>query len=302
MLILCVFVCSCWRRRLPDPRKVSVWRREHPHPVMLKHPCAVWRERPAPRGSNLLQGLCRPTWEAQSWLGWLSKVESFISIFSSSLFEQHGDPYLCILRSGLAGRRENSQRFGCKNRWASVWFSLPVFHVLKLGVFRKETLLETVAETKAWHNQQVLGFFISLFLLCVCAASAAGLWESLPFLPFPRTSFASRCWSEVFFIEWWSKLAHQMTWDNWFSFRSRKCLKELKNLTGTIGFVYEGILNFSATSLTCRERLRSGSGSVPKESKSGENYSYTCFCLSCMNIQLGKWETMAEPKHKETNS
>lgn len=51
--------------------------------------------------------------------------------------------------------------------------SLPVFYVLKLGVFRKEMLLKTVAETKAWCNQQVLGFFILLALLCVCAANTA---------------------------------------------------------------------------------------------------------------------------------
>lgn len=36
-------------------------------------------------------------------------------------------------------------------------FLLPVCCVLKFCVFRKEMLLKTVAETKPWHNQQVLG-------------------------------------------------------------------------------------------------------------------------------------------------
>lgn len=282
MLILCVFVCSCWRRGLLDPWKVSIWQWEQPHP------CAVWRERPAPRGSNLLQGLCRPAWEAQSWLGWPSpKVESFISVFSSSLFEQHGYPYLCILRSGLAGCRENSQCFGYRNHRASVWFSLPVFYVLKLGVFRKEMLLKTVAETKAWCNQPagVGVFYFACPPVCLCSQHSQGIGvAALPPLPQDFSYLQMLKW--VFLLSGGPNSLTRRQ-DNWFSFWFHKCLKELKNLTDTIGFVCKGILTFSATPLTCHEQLCSSPGSVPKKSRSGENYSYTCFALAAL---IYSWE------------
>lgn len=49
--------------------------------------------------------------------------------------------------------------FGGKDHSAPVCFWIPVFHVLNSVFFRKEMLLQTVAETKPWHNQQVLGVF-----------------------------------------------------------------------------------------------------------------------------------------------
>lgn len=117
-LILCVFVCSCWRRGLLDPRKVSVWRGNVwlvgdgsiPIPRCWSIPVQSGGNVPLPKAAICSRDCAwEATWEAQSWLGWPSaKVESFIPIFSSGLFEQHGERYPCVMRSGLAGRRENT--------------------------------------------------------------------------------------------------------------------------------------------------------------------------------------------------
>lgn len=78
-------------------------------------------------------------------------------------------------------------------------FLLPVCCVLKFCVIRKEIILKTVAETKPWHNQQVLGvslpvakefvFLQDSVMLCLCSQHNQGTGAiALPHHPSPSAA------------------------------------------------------------------------------------------------------------------
>lgn len=237
-LILCVFVCSCWRRGLLDPRKVSVWRGNVwlvgdgsiPIPRCWSIPVQSGGNVPLPKAAICSRDCAwEATWEAQSWLGWPSaKVESFIPIFSSGLFEQHGERYPCVMRSGLAGRRENTAGAlvakitppPCVFGFLFSMYSTQCF--LEKRCFCKLLLKQSPGITsRCWGF-----FFASSGGACppvgLCSRYSWGRGATA-FPPHPQDFSCLQMLKWVFY--WVVVQSHWRTWADGFSF---KCLKQLK--------------------------------------------------------------------------